>query len=566
MKELPCVLPEHLQVRSNQTQWRPILITLLTYWVLVMGMWGMFSLDRGLTFETGFPVACQKSLHDCLVYGDSLRPYNSLFLGLGHLLGKGNGSYVTYQLLYGFLWWGRGVLTFLIFRRIWSAYPIVGFLVGALVIVHASDGALNWIGQLHQFGFMFCLVLAVYLLLEGWQTDNKILSFSFLIASLFPLYISLWTYESQYFIILSVPLILFALHPKLTPRLLFTTAIWYILPAIYGYLQLEKYLVAKVSNYQTSVVRPDLSSTAIFKDLGTHLGHSLQFWHWAETLPVYGVALLAPVVAGVCVIAFIVGSHLLSLGFPSLRLPPVSHLIVSLGFGLLLLVLSFPVYLLLAGNTTFWRTQMLSGFGAAIVLGSVFLLVAKLLMKDRYQALLAITACSIVVFAGVNGGMKFQGFHEYRWQIHRNLMAQISHLLPDVENHTLILLTNLPKEYSHDPFGAAMWFDFPTQLLYPTKEVVGYFIYEKGDQPKDNPWRFTAKGMEWEKKGMGQDFTEVSYNQIVALRYELDGKISILDKFPANLLPQKFDVSGYAPYSRIRRDFITNRSIRIFSR
>jgi hypothetical protein len=91
-------------------------------------------------------------------------------------------------------------------------------------------------------------------------------------------------------------------------------------------------------------------------------------------------------------------------------------------------------------------------------------------------------------------------------------------------------------------------------------------MYEKGDQPKDNPWRFTAKGMEWEKKGMGQDFTEVSYNQIVALRYELDGKISILDKFPANLLPRKFDVSGYAPYSRIRRDFITNRSIRIFSR
>jgi len=562
MNDLTNTSPAH-----NNTEWRSILVTLLTYWVLVMGMWGMFAFDRGLTYETGFPVACQKSLHDCLVYGDTLRPYNSLFLGLGHVLGKGNGSYATYQLLYGLLWWGRGVLTFLIIRRIWSTYPLFAFLIGALVIVHASDGALNWIGQLHQFGFMFCLVLAIYLLLESWLAPKPSLAIFFLVASLLPLYICLWTYESPYVLILSAPVILFALQPQINRRFLATTAVWYILPAIYGYFQVEKYLIAKASTYQTSILRPDMNAAAILHDLHLHLQQSLQFWRWAATLSPYGVAVLAPAIAGLCTIAFIIGAHLLSPpGLIGAKTPPKIHLLMSFAIGLMILILSFPVYLLLAGNTMFWRTQMLSGFGSAIVLSSGILLLTQVMPKRKYRAILAVALCSMIVFNGVRAGVFFQGFHEYRWQIHRNLMSQISHLIPNVENPTLILLTNLPKAYERDPFGATLWFDFPIQLLYPDRNVVGYFLDENGAHSTDNPWNFTAEGMSWQKKGMAQKIDQVSYSQIIALRYEPDGKISLLEEFPDDLLPQRFNTSMYAPHNRISRDFVTNRSIRMFAR
>ena len=531
-----------------------------------MGMWGMFALDRGLPFETGFPVQCQRSLYDCLVYGDTLRPYNSLFLGLGYLLGKGNGSYVTYQLLYGFLWWGRGVVTFLIFRRLWSAYPLFGFLVGGLVIVHASDGALNWIGQLHQFGFMFCLVLAIYLLLESWLAPKKSLAIIFLVVSLLPLYICLWTYESPYVLILSAPVILFALRPRFSRHLLATTAVWYILPGIYGYLQFQKYLVAKGSTYQTSVLRPDMNAATITHDWLLHIQQSLQFWRWATTVSPYGIAVLAPAIAGLCVGAFMIGAHLLSpTGLLGAKTPPTAHLLASFGIGLMILILSFPVYLLLAGNSMFWRTQMLSGFGSAIVLSSGLLLLAQLITRQKYRAVLAVAAASVIVFNGVRAGVFFQGFHEWRWQIHRNVMEQISHLAPAVENQTLILLTNLPKTYQGDPFGAALWFDFPIQILYPHKDVVGYFTYDTGEHPTDNPWIFTANGMVWQKKGMGQKFDQIPYSRIIALRYEA-GKVVLLDEFPRKLLPQPFDTSSYAPRSRISRDFVTNRSIRTFAR
>ena len=552
---------------DNSTLWRSILVTLLVYWVLVMGMWGIFAFDRGLPFETSFPVACQKGVHDCLVYGDTLRPYNSLFLGLGHLLGKGNGSYATYQLLYGFLWLGRGVVTFFIFLRLWSAYPLFGFLAGALVIVHASDGALNWIGQLHQFGFIFCLGLSTYLLLESWLAHKLSLAIFFLIAALIPLYICLWTYESPYFLILSVPVILFALRPQISRRFLATTAVWYVIPGIYGYLQFEKYLIARAGNYQTSVLRPDMNVAAILHDWLLHIQQSLQFWRWATTLSPYGIAVLAPAIAGLCVVAFMIGAHLLSpTGLLGAKTPPTAHLLASFGIGLMILILSFPVYLLLAGNSMFWRTQMLSGFGSAIVLSSGILLLTKVMPKPKYRAVLAVALCSVIIFNGVRAGVFFQGFHEYRWQIHRSVMAQISHLTPNVESPTLILLTNLPKAYERDPFGATLWFDFPIQLLYPDKDVVGYFIDENRSHPVDNPWKFTAEGMSWQKKGMTQKIDQVSYSQIIALRYEPDDTISLLEEFPDDLLPERFDTSMYAPHSRISRDFVSNRSIRMFAR
>lgn len=533
-----------------------------------MGIWGTFAFDRGLPFETSFPVACQNSWYDCLNYPDELRPYNSLFLGLGYLLGFNNGSYVTYQLLYGFLWWGRGVFTYLIFRRLFPEYPLFSFLIGALVLIHASDGALNWIGQLHQFGFMFLFILATYLLLESWQADNLRRAIVFLVLSLPALYISLWTYESHFFLILSIPLVLLILRPKLNFRFIATAAAWYIIPTIYGWLQFKKYLISKVNNYQTSIVRPDLSLSTILTDGQAHVWQSLQFWKWGSTLPPYNVGKLAPEVAILCVITFIAGAYLLSpsSGFSGLRLPSIKSLSSCLGLGLFFLILSLPVYLLIAGNTTFWRTQMLSGFGAALCLGSGICLLAQLLPKSRYQALFVVIACAAIVFSGVRSGVALQGFHEYRWQIHRSVMDQIAHLVPSIKDNTMILLTNMPKAYEKDPFGAAMWFDFPVQLTYPNRKVVGYFIYENGEPVTDNPWKFTAIGMEWERRGMLQKLDQVTYSQIIALRYSTDGKISLLEQFPRELLPQKIDTTSYKPLQRIRRKFISERSIRMFAR
>ena len=64
---------------------------------------------------------------------------------------------------------GPGIPPFLIVRRLFPTLPLLAYAAGALVIVHASDHALNWVGQLNQFGVMFWTLLAVYLLVVALQ-------------------------------------------------------------------------------------------------------------------------------------------------------------------------------------------------------------------------------------------------------------------------------------------------------------------------------------------------------------------------------------------------------------
>ncbi|HEY9616564.1 MAG TPA: hypothetical protein V6C64_06980, partial [Microcoleaceae cyanobacterium] len=59
---------------------------------------------------------------------------------------------------------------------------------------------------------------------------------------------------------------------------------------------------------------------------------------------------------------------------------------------------------------------------------------------------------------------------------------------------------------------------------------------------------------------------QVAFNQIVVLRYNPDGKLSLLEQFPRDILPQDFDPATYNPLQRIKRKFIPDRSIRMFAR
>lgn len=556
--DLPSLVMNHgLSSPSPPRSWPVIGLTLLLYWIFVMGAWGLFAGDRGLTFETHLITPCLSDLRGCLMYVDELRPYNSLYMGLAYLLG--NGSYLSFQLLYGVLWWGKGVVLFLLCYRLWPGHPLFAVLVGTVAIAHASDGALNWIGQLHQLGFIFLGVLAVYLLLEGYLCHSQKGAIGFTLAALLALYVSLWTYESHFFILLIVPVILYAVRPKRDRRFWLTTVTWYILPTIYAGLQIHRTLSNSFNAYQKTVLRSDLTPLAIAKDWLTHIGQSLQFWQWGSTNTPVGVGLVAPVVAMVCVGAFSVGIYLL-LRTPdvSLKLPTARQLWAVTRIGLLILILSFPVYILLEGNVIFWRTQMLSSVGAAIALVGGICLLVQLIPSVKGRAIVTIMCCGWILFMGIRTSVMLQGFHEARWKLHQNIMQQVSQLVPDIQPQTLILLTNLPKAYEQDPFGLVMWFDVPLHLLYPGKQVMGYFVYETGEHPSDNGWTFTPQGFV-------HPTITVPYRQVIALEYR-DGTLSLLPTFPIAAIPQAGAAPDYAPATRIQNRLPSDRTIRLYAR
>ena len=103
---------------------------------------------------------------------------------------------LPFQVVHAFLWWARGFLVFLILIKFLRRSLSVCYVVGALVVLHASDGALEWVGQMNQFGFIFWMLLAFYLLTLGIQAVDRDLAAIFVIAACFFEYMSLWSYES----------------------------------------------------------------------------------------------------------------------------------------------------------------------------------------------------------------------------------------------------------------------------------------------------------------------------------------------------------------------------------
>src|SRR6185369_1369255 len=71
---------------------------------------------------------------------------------------------VPIQTVHMLLWLSRAVLTFLILKKFLPDHLPFCFLAAVIVLVHASDGATQWIGQMNQFGFIFWMLLAFYLL------------------------------------------------------------------------------------------------------------------------------------------------------------------------------------------------------------------------------------------------------------------------------------------------------------------------------------------------------------------------------------------------------------------
>ena len=124
----------------------------LAYAAMILIMWGAFNPYSGLPYETGFPYGSENTTwqEGFLYRPDPLRIHTNTFYQLSYLIGEAlgvGGSYVPFQAVYAVLWWARGLLVFLILLRFLPECLSVCYAAGALVVTHASDGALQWVGQ-----------------------------------------------------------------------------------------------------------------------------------------------------------------------------------------------------------------------------------------------------------------------------------------------------------------------------------------------------------------------------------------------------------------------------------
>jgi hypothetical protein len=512
-----------------------------SYLAIVLALWLPFNPYSGLPYETGFVYTSEISTwwNGFLHGADHLRIFTSLFYQVAYLMGELSGfagSFVPYQITYAALWWARGLLIFLIGRRLAPGHDLFWYLAGALVLVHSSDSATGWAGLLNQSGYTFWMPLAFYALVIAFQQlDGGRANLALALAVFFE-FLSLWSYESQLVLILIAPLLLLWRYRRWT-----IAAAWYALPVIYLAATLRKYAHSSGHTYQESVLRKAWSLGSVLSDWWFNIAASLKFWNWPGSQPSHASASQFMLAATLAVAVFLVGMGLMVLS-DARWISNRRTLGVVMLVGLLLLVLSFPAYLILESARSLWRTQILSGFGAALTLSAAIGLCASYAHRSWLRFTVVAILGGLVVGYGSYSALKKAAVHQLVWERQRSAMAQVLAIAPRLKPGTLVILTNVPKE--DDPFlGDDMWFDMALRLAYPGTEVAGVYFYEDGAP---------AIGDRFSKSSVAAD--------MLVLHYQRQGALSIAPRLPGFL--SAGETSVYNPQARIESGDPSPRAIR----
>jgi len=503
----------------------------MTYAVVVAIMWLPHNPHSGMGFETGFEYTSIISTwwNGFLNGADLLRVHTSTFYEVSYLIGRFlgiPGSAIPFQFVYAALWWARGMLVFLILRRFLPAHALLAYVAGLLLLVHASDGALQWVGQLNQFGFIFWMLLGFFALVEAALADRAGLRWLLIAAACFFEHMSLWSYEGQLPLLAALPLTLPAL-PHARKRLLPAVA-WYAVQALYLCFAALRYLHPAANNYQMSVIRKGANLAAVAGDWWFNIRASLAFWDWSHAPAEGYAAVLAPVAAAV-----LIGGGLLVFRLDrseKVGLNTVRNWCVLLAAGVAFLVLSFSVYILLDSARSLWRTQILSGIGASIVFTSLFGLIGHKLRSEWAKVAVLLAGAGVITYFGATSAIRLGAFHRGVWEQHRMAMAEVLRITPRVKPSTVVVLTNVPK--GADPFGDVMWFDLALRLSYPSTPVAGVYFYSDGTPARGNTLRASHAGWRWDGSGSTPMVTKAPIANTVAIRYDRAGAGTIEPELP----------------------------------
>jgi hypothetical protein len=364
----------------------------------------------------------------------------------------------------------------------------------------------------------------------------------------------LWTQEGPLFIVLSTPFVLACLvRSQSIKRYVCLFAAWYALPVFYLYLTYQKYLLSGGNSYQEGLLRKTFLPAAIAGDWFFNIRYSLSFWSWEPSgsyIAQGQIVMLASGAVMVFVLASLVCARWESqtwIQTSSFRDSRVWRLLAA---GLLFLALSFPAYVLLAGARIPRRTQLLSSFAAAIVLGAVIYILAGLVRPVRWRPVVAVLLALPVIWVGAYRTIERGGSHRWDWQMHVQTMRQILRAAPAVKEGTIIIMTNVPKD-ADAFFNSTFWFNLSLRLMYPRTTVGGIYYYSDSSPAPVNNLRLHGDQWEFTGEGIAPMTVSGSVSQTLVIEYDRAGTARILGRIPAFVCNERCSEQVYDPQSRI---------------
>jgi len=457
---------------------RSHLLAAATYLLLALTFWLPYGPTNGMPYETAFAWTSETTPFPStmLYYGDPLRVFTSVFYDLGYRLSEFlqiPGSYLGQQLVFLALIWARGLFLYLALAALLPKAPWLAFFSGAFLIVHASDTAYMWVGQMNQLGYMFWLALSFYALVRATVPGHAVAPRLYSALALAACYLCIYSYESPIFILGLLPLILWLADSRRVKANPLLFALWYLILANYSWRYLRRMMTSDAT-YQSTVARSDFPIAELAADWLRQVQASVSFWNWnaGEPDPAHNLYAIAAAVV------FLLGCYFFYRlnGFDA-----ASHYRASaaaLPVALAVCFLSFSAYLFLAGGIGAWRTHFLSAFGAAATLAAL-LFIAAALLPNRIQAVAILAAC-LIVYCGVRTLSDLARSHWLNWQRQRSVIAQILATAPQLQPGAVVVLLGVPP--GHDPFGHDIWFQYAIRLAYP-RQPIGAIYYRDAGQP-----------------------------------------------------------------------------------
>jgi hypothetical protein len=445
------------------------------------------------------------------------------------------------------------MLVFLLVGHLVPGSTVLPYTSGAFALLHASDGALQWVGQINQFGFIFWLLLALYMLVLAIEQETFARAGRFVAAAMVFEYMCLWSYESAIFIVfLAPPLLLFAIRSKTMARGMALSAIWYLIPAVYVYETYKRYMSVGKTSYQAGVMRQSWSPADVMSDLWVNVRYSVSYWSWLPKESHIRDSEIELLVSGALAVFVLGGAILVCMAVRQKRLLELnlnSRLWRMLAIGVLLLVFSFPAYLALASSTNMFRTQFLSGIGTAMMWGAVLVIASCFVRNKALHAAFILLLSLPFVYTGARRAIEAGGFHRSVWQRHLRAVQEIARVAPQVQPGTIVVMIGVPK--SDDPFGDNYWFDMAVRLLYPRIAVSGVYYFDDGARAPGDNLRLQGSRWEWDGMGAGVLVPSAEVSQTIVIQYNAGDGPSILPVIPSYLCTDACVLDSYRPTTRI---------------
>lgn len=533
----------------------PAAVAGLAYLLMLLFIWGPFAQTSGMGWETYYTVASEAShtWRNFLYSPDPMRIHAANFYELAYRLGDWTGirgSFVPYQIVYAALWWARSFLGFLLVRRIMPKPTILPFTVGAIMLVHAADLLIGWLGQLHQFGYFLWLLLSLLLLAGALQSAGVKAIIRVMAAWPF-LYLCLWTYEAPVFIVLAAPLAFaFLLSRKLDRSGIAIVGLWYPPSVVYLYMSYVHYIRLGGSQYQASLVRKSFDSVTFLRDWAFNVDYSLAFWSWRRITGHIKGAEVVSLANGVVVVFIVAAVVICRQQQDGLDDAPASGLWRLLGIGFLFLLLSFPAHLLLAGARELRRTQLLSAISASMLLGGAACLIPAWIRRERFRSIVAMLLVVPVMWTGACRVVERQASQRAEWNVNLTAMRDLIRGISRVKDGTVIVMTNVPRD--RDPFSAyAFWYNNALRLAYPHTVVGGVYFYDDTKAaPKDN---LALSNGHWAYTGVGVSpmISSAGIDQTLVLEFQRTGPPKVMPNIPPFVCSGNCTQDGYRPETRI---------------